>query len=118
MAEIQNDVAEAITVVSHINLHKSAIANADCRDFINRNLSESSAVLIGIQELHMNRKGVTYLPYKFLMYDRSGKDGKARAAIFASSNLNVTPVPNYTNRDMAAGLWSTGENSIPKIMVV
>ena len=76
------------------------------------------AVLIGIQEPHTNKKGVTYLPDRYLIYDRSGRDGTARAAIFASSNLNVTPVPSYTSRDMATGLWKTGENSIPQIMVV
>ena len=118
MAEIHEDVPETFTVISHINLHKRAIANADCRDFINRNLSETTAVLIGIQEPHINRKGVTYLPDKSLIYDRSNKDGKARAAIYTSSNLNVTPVPSYTSKDMAAGLWTTGESSIPKIMVV
>ena len=104
MAEIHEDVPETFTVISHINLHKRAIANADCRDFINRNLSETTAVLIGIQEPHINRKGVTYLPDKSLIYDRSNKDGKARAAIYTSTNLNVTPVPSYTSKDMAAGL--------------
>ena len=41
-----------------------------------------------------------------------------RAAIFASKDLDLWPVAEFTTRDVVPCLWVTGKKSLPEILVV
>ena len=51
-----------------------------------------------------------------LFYDR--KAARVRAAIVASPQLDLWPVAQYTDGDLATCLWKTAEHNIPEVYVV
>ena len=102
-----------MTVFVQVNLDHSIVCNSDLHVFIKRSLDKGTAVIAGLQEPYVNKWGrITSLPDSGLVYARDNKGGTARAALYISNGLNVIPVMNYIDRDMAVVRWVTGEESI------
>ena len=75
--------------------------------------------ILGIQEPVWNShtKTIPHLRGHYTFVDRGAKP-RPRAAIYASNNLNLWAVPEYTSKDMATALWVVENEIVNKIYVV
>ena len=46
-----------------------------------------------------------------------GEQDRPKAAIYASSNLNIWKLSQFTDADLATTLWKTGKDDLPEIIV-
>lgn len=83
--------------------------------FGNKNKNNDNAFLICLQEPPTNKgRIVGFGSSGQLLYDRSSK--RPRAAIFASRDLDIWLVPEFTNGDIVTCIWKT--NSIHRDVIV
>ena len=105
-------------VCSHINLHKSAVVNAEFCTYARDTLRSCSALISGLQEPNASNTGkITIIPDRQLIYKRGLIKEPPRAAIYVSENLNVTPLPAYMDRDMSTIVWNTDNKELPLVVI-
>ena len=107
-------------IFGQINLQHSIPANVDLLLHIRKTLEQHNSIVVGMQEPHANSRNgiITSLPDRNLIYSRTvTNDGYSRAALFVSSNLHILPFLQFTNRDMATGIWNTGNPLLPTVVI-
>ena len=81
------------------------------------NASVPNSFLVCLQEPPTNRhKQVSGLGNGNHLLFQAGGD-RPRSAIFASANLSLWKLPNFTDEDVVTALWNTGNSNIPEIVV-
>ena len=107
-----------------INLHKSqgVVANLMVhlasqmqtgplgKNIFNSNSLQAQNFIIGVQEPPVNRGLISGFSNMRQLFYKKGTD--ARAAIYASSNLNTWPMPEYTEKDISTCLIKGKEKEI------
>ena len=73
---------------------------------------------MAVQEFPWNNKTkqIPYLKGHYLFVDNRSKL-RPRAAIYASNNLDIWGVPQYTNRDMATAVWLVENAPFQKVYI-
>ena len=109
-------------IAGHCNLDKSSTCNKDFSNHVQKIISrQKKECIFGLQEPNVNRrsKKISVIPNKNLIYSRNftGVDDEPRAALFVSDSVRFHYDPMFTERDMATGLWLTGDSLVPKVMV-
>jgi len=107
----------------HINLQKGdlgAIALMQCLKLsMHTNTLKKEdicAFIVGVQEPPFSNNRIrSFNRENSLFYDHFAE--RPRAALYASRNLDLWPMSDYTDADMASCLWKTGNNDIPEVVV-
>ena len=107
-------------------MQKSEDCNTDFRQYVvelSNNLQ--TPILYGIQEpncYHSN--GVNHvkgLQSSNLIYKRTCTEPEVgswpKAALFYSPQINIVPIDEFIDQDLATGLWTTGDPNIPTVIV-
>ena len=73
---------------------------------------------MGLHEVPWNprTKRIPNLKGHLLFVDRTAQP-RPRAAIYASSNLDMWGVADYTSKDMATAVWLTKDAPFPKVYI-
>jgi hypothetical protein len=73
--------------------------------------------IIGVQEPPTYKGHIcSFLPKHVLIYDHSSE--ALQAAIYALKDLNMWPMPEFTNWDIAATMWKTNDRNLPEVIIV
>ncbi len=79
-------------------------------------LKRSKSFLYCLQEPPVHGRRVVSLGRgQKLLYN--GESGVPRAAIYASRDLQIWPMQEFSSRDICTCLWKTGETKLPQIVV-
>lgn len=96
-----------LVISNYILLHTTPLSNE---------LQKDKSFLICLQEPPVHNGKISYLGNDHgLFYDRSGE--RPRAAIYASRNLHLWMLPEYTNSDMATCLWRREWETVSEVIV-
>ena len=107
------------TRIIQINLGKSKPCNYELHKYLGKEFKQYDTIIAGIQEPHTTSKGtIPNIPSTNLIYKRNTQyPNKTRAAIFASSGLSILPMPQFIDRDIATGMWTTNSPKIPQVVI-
>jgi ribonuclease HI len=97
------------------NCQKSAASVSCLIDYIRKNKLDT--FLVAAQEPSVYKGKVTNFPGKNLFTAPRNPDAQPRAAIWASSNLNLWQHPSYTSRDMVTVTWYQEKFEHPEIYI-
>ena len=108
------------------NLNRGKTCSPDLYLHIQEKLATGVGVIAALQEPQVNENTITVFPDRNLIYCRNpdlcsknAEGGRLppRAALFVSNGLYVSPLPTFTNGDMATALWATKDDRFKHILI-
>ena len=98
-------------IIHQINLHRSKYANIE----LFKQVEPLKRFISLTQEPHVTHGRLTGSP-RSLMTRCVGDD--PRACVLHPGDINVAPLVHLSSRDVMTCLWETGQDTIPKILLI
>ena len=109
---LQKGQLGATNLMDHLRSHLHTCSQPST----DNNVGPSKSFLICVQEPPVREgKIICFDQTHNLIYDR--QTDRPRAGIYASRDMNIWPMPEFTIGDMATGLWKTGDEDIKEVIV-
>ena len=109
-------MASRIIKFFQVNVNRSHAAWGNICHVMQAHASDAFVMLL--QEPYTTRNKICGVPPTFKLYSNAARDTHPRAGIICSPSLNMWSLAQFSNCDLTTVLWSTGDISIPEIVIV